>query len=141
MSIFTSKKRSKPNLKSVSRIPYGDLSLNVYKIRPYTVSLVEGLNEQLNEIINNAPDCIDGQNGDILDNYIKNWENRAKANLNTQRALRINIINQIDCSRKANVKNAKDWLSVEKENLKQIQHELSIIQQKYEEERQKYTNW
>lgn len=141
MSIFTNKKHSKHGLKLVSRIPYGDISLNVYKIRPYTSSLVEGLNEQLNNILNNSPDSIDGQNGDILDNYIKNWENRARANLNTQRALRINTINQLDSIRRANIKNAEDWLEIEKNNLAKIKTELSLIQNKYEFEKKEYTNW
>lgn len=141
MSIFTNKKHSKYGFRLTSRIPYGDISLNVYKIRPYTSSLVEGLNEQLNDIFNNAPNSIDGQNGDILDNYIKNWENRARANLNTQRALRMNTINQLDSIRQANIKNATDWLEIEKNNLKQIEDELALIQTKYTDGKTEYTIW
>ncbi len=141
MSIFTSKKNGKNGIKLVSRIPYGNTSLPAYSIRPYTFSLVEGLNEQLNDIIKNAPDAIDGQNGDILDNYIKNWENRAKANLNTQRAVRANIINQIDTIRKANIKNAEEWLNIEINNLYDIQQEMSDVQKKYENENKEYSNW
>lgn len=141
MSIFTNKKHSKYGFRLTSRIPYGDVSLNVYKIRPYTSSLVEGLNEQLNDIFNNAPNSIDGQNGDILDNYIKNWENRARANLNTQRALRMNTINQLDSIRQANIKNATDWLKVEEKNLKQIEEELYLLQTKYYNEKKEHTIW
>lgn len=141
MSVFTYKKRSKNVFKPISRIPYGNVTLNPYRIRPYTYSLVEGLNEQLNDIIKNAPDSIDGQNGDILDNYIKNWENRARANLNTERTLRIGIINQISSARDANVENAKDWLLSETQNLNQIKAELQKVQNKYDTEKDEYINW
>ncbi len=141
MSVFTYKKRTKNVFKPISRIPYGNITLNPYKIRPYTFSLVEGLNEQLNYIINNSPDSIDGQNGDILDNYIKNWENRARANLNTERTLRVGIINQISSARNANIKNAKDWLISEKDNLNQIREELKKVQEKYDNEKNKCMNW
>ncbi len=141
MSVFTYKKRTKNVFKPISRIPYGNITLNPYKIRPYTFSLVEGLNEQLNYIINNSPDSIDGQNGDILDNYIKNWENRARANLNTERTLRVGIINQISSARNANIKNAKDWLISERDNLNQIREELKKVQEKYDNEKNKCINW
>lgn len=141
MSVFTYKKRTKNVFKPISRIPYGNITLNPYKIRPYTFSLVEGLNEQLNYIINNSPDSIDGQNGDILDNYIKNWENRARANLNTERTLRVGIINQISSARNANIKNAKDWLISEGDNLNQIKEELKKVQEKYDNEKNKCINW
>lgn len=141
MAIFTHKIFSKNSYKRFSRIPYGDISLSAYKIRPYTYSLVEGLNDQLNEIVKNAPESIDGQNGDVLDNYIKNWENRAKANLNAQKALRVGTIIKISSERESNIKNAEDWLDYEKQILNKKQKEVEDCAKKYKSINDEYFNW
>lgn len=143
MAIFIPKwkylKENKDYISKLSRIPLGTLYLEPYKINGLK-KLQKDLNEVMSEIIK-SPESIDGQNGDILDNYISNWENRAKANLNRQRALRANSIMVNSSIRAANLKNAKDWIIEDLTELNRINNELQIKEKEFEEQKKNYKNW
>lgn len=144
MAIFIPKlkylKKNKDYVSKLSRIPLGTLSLEPYKIRPYTSALVAGLEKRIVELME-TPESIDGQNGNVLDNYIINWENRAKAELNKQRAFRANSIMVNSGIRAANLKNAYDWLNIDKKKLEQINNNLVLNEKEYDYQNENYINW
>ena len=101
----------------ISRIPFGGKSLSPYVINPSPESLEKDLFEQIEELLKSSPSGVDGQNGNILDNFISNWENCAKASLNQQRASHAMEIMTLVGRRQSDRKNAELLLSNEKKEL------------------------
>lgn len=130
MSIFSHKMEDGDPAERISRIPYANFSLLPYIIKPKTKYLSRQLNKFLKEYLKSGFKCVDGQNGNVFDNMIEDWENRAKAELATQRADRSDIVKNMASSVFANYKNAQDWIERDTIELQKIQKqidELSII--------------
>lgn len=137
MPNFVSKKK-KYNL---SRIPYGDLTVEPYIIRPYTYSLQKMLDEQLDELLNSEPKCIDSQNGNVLDNIIESWKKRAKNGIDNQRAYHLEIIRTLDFNRKSNLRNAEDWLDIDIKELDKLKNELDELEQEAKKFNKNMPEW
>lgn len=131
MSIFSHKKRNGNPAERISRIPYGNFSLLYYNIIPKTKYLSRDLNLFLKEYLKKGKHCLDGQNGDVFDNMIEDWENRAKAELSAQRAERSALITNMASSRFANYKNALDWIDHDTAELKKIQEQIDELSKIY----------
>lgn len=139
MAIFVSK--SKKRKYDMSRIPYGNMTVGPYIIRPYTSSLQILLDEQLKELLNSEPKCVDGQNGDVLDSIIICWEKRAKNGISKQRAYHAERIKDLVMSRESNLQNAKDWLEIDKAELDKLKTELSELEFEYNEYNNEMSKW
>ncbi|MCI9618118.1 MAG: hypothetical protein HFG31_09060 [Eubacterium sp.] len=135
MAIFVSKgKKRKYNL---SRIPHGELTVGAYVIRPYTSNLQQLLDVQLQDMLNSNPKCIDNQNGNVLDNIIECWKERAKNGIERQKAFHTERINDLSIDMQSNLQNAKDWLKIDQDEFEKIKKELEKLegwleQQNYE---------
>lgn len=128
MPIFSRPKHKNASL-NMSRIPYGNYSLLPYQIFPRTKTLANELNEFLQIILEEAPESIDGQNGDLFDNCIENWMNRAKSELAKQRASRAETIRIMVSTREANRQNAKDWIKCDQQQLANLNKKMEELEQ------------
>lgn len=132
MAIFSHKKKGNPE-ERISRIPYGNFTLAPYYITPKPSWLSKDLNLLLKEILANGKNCVDGQNGNVFDNVIENWADKAKAELSTQRASRAETIKNLASSRYANYQNAVDWIARDKKELDRIEKEICELNKLYNE--------
>lgn len=130
MSIFSHKKTGDP-AERISRIPYANFTLQSYDIKPKTKSLSKNLNSFLKLYIKTAKNSLDGQNGNVFDNMIEDWENKAKAEIATQRASRSEIVKNMASSRIANEKNANDWINRDTKELERIEKEIEELNEIY----------
>lgn len=126
MAVFVSKNKKKRH--NISRIPYGNLTVGPYIIRPYTSSLQSLIDEELKALLNSNPKCVDGQNGNVLDNVIECWEKRAKNGISKQKAYHLERIRDLVAIRDANYQNAQDLLKNDEEKLKKLLFELNQLE-------------
>ena len=108
----------------ISRVPYGNYTLAPYIIVPNTEELLKYLKKEI-KILKKTGDCIDGQNGNVLDNIIDNWATRAKTELKKQRPARQKLIKNMVSSRIANKKNATVWLNNDCKRLEKINKKIA----------------
>lgn len=139
MAVFVLKGKKKKY--SLSRIPYGDLTVGSYKIRPYTSSLLQMLDAQLDIMLNSNPKCVDSQNGDALDNIIECWKQRAKNGLECQRAIHLQRINKLVCNMQANLNNANDWLEIDSNELIRLKIELQELETEADKRKKEMRYW
>jgi len=132
---------SKKKKRVLSRIPHADVGINPYIIRPYTHNLNALLDAQLNELLNSEPICLDGQNGDVLDNLIDCWKKRAVNNLEKQRASHIDHIEDLTCSIEANLENAKKWLEIDEKDLITLEKELQDLYEELYKQQKEMRYW
>lgn len=139
MAIFVSK--SKKRKYDMSRIPYGNMTVGSYIIRPYTSDLRSLLDEHLKELLNSNPKCVDGQNGNALDSIIISWEKRAKNGISKQRAYHEERIRDLVMSRESNLQNAKDWLKIDEAELDKLTYELNELELEYKKHINEMSKW
>ena len=87
--------------------------------------------EILKNILNREPTCVDGQNGNLMDNYIKSWENLAKTRLNAQRVDHAEKMSLLSHSRESIKVDAEKWLEFERKELGSIEEQLEDIKKDY----------
>lgn len=127
MAVFVSKKRKRKY--DLSRLPHGDQTVGPYTIYPYPSVLEAQLDLHLKELLNGSPKCIDGQNGNVLDNLIDNWGERVKNGLHKQHAIHLERIRHLVAYRDANLQNAWDWLDSDEKELQKLMNELDELEQ------------
>lgn len=135
MAHFIKRKRFKRKHypERLSRIPFNEESIEPYRISPSTMSLEADLLIMLNKVINVKKGCIDGQNGNIYDNFIKSWEDLAKSSLEKQKTEHIDKIQTIANVRKAIRLNAQDWIEHERDELKKINEKVIQVEKDYKD--------
>ena len=139
MAIFVSKgKKRKYNL---SRIPQGEMTVEPYVIRPYTSNLQQLLDIQLHDMLNSSPKCLDGQNGNVLDNIIECWKKRARNGVERQKAFHMEKINDLSTDMYSNLQNAKDWLEADEKELKKIKEELETLEKCLRQQNEEAKFW
>lgn len=115
----------------ISRIPFNEESIEPYTINPSIMSLEADLLKMINIVVNQKKGCVDGQNGNMFDNYIKSWEDLAKSSLEKQKATHDDKIQTLSNVRKSIRKNAEDWLKSEKEELDVIAEKIQKLETVY----------
>lgn len=121
------------NLERMSRIPFNEESIEPYIITPSLTSLEDDLLSLLNQLIVETPDCVDGQNGNVLDEYIQSWEKLAIANLNSQKVFHKEKTSILSNIRNSTQRNAQDWLRFEEEELAVINQKIAETEKKNDE--------
>lgn len=139
MAIFISKDKKKKY--DLSRVPHGDLTVGPYIIRPYTSNLQQLLDEHLNALLNSETKCIDGQNGNVLDNLIESWKKRAKNGIDKQKAYHLERIRNLDFDRKSSLQNANDWLKADEKKLIELTDELRELEVEAKELKKEMPKW
>lgn len=119
------RKHKRAYLERISRIPYNNETIEPYKIVPSPISLEHNLLQMLYRIFNTSIDSIDGQNGNMFDEYIDSWNMIAKKELDIQKVKHGNKISDLIKLRAAVLNNANDWLDFDSKTLKNIQNKLN----------------
>lgn len=114
----------------ISRIPFGGDVFGEYVINPSTEKFESYLSEELSLILEMSPACVDGQNGNVLDNVIDKWQEIAEKNIEEQKNMRSIALNTIVNTRKSNLKQAEEYIKYEEEELKKIDEHLIELKQK-----------
>lgn len=114
----------------ISRVPFGGDIFGEYAINPSTEKFEAYLSEELSLILEMSPACVDGQNGNILDNIIDKWMEIAEKNIDEQRNMRSIALKTIVNSRTSNLKQAEEYIKYEEEELKRIDDHLIELKQK-----------
>lgn len=114
----------------ISRIPFGGDVFGEYAINPSTEKFEAYLSEELSLILEMSPKCVDGQNGNVLDNIIDKWQEIAEKNIDEQRNMRSIALKTIVNLRASNLKQAEEYIKYEEEELKKIDDHLIELKQR-----------
>lgn len=114
----------------ISRVPFGGDVFGEYAINPSTEKFEAYLSDELSLILEMSPPCVDGQNGDVLDNVIDKWMKLAEKNIDEQKNMRNIALRTIIDSRKSNLNQAEEYIKYEEEELKKIDDYLIELKNK-----------